>query len=158
MGAGVWKVILQLLKEQSEKMEKLGTALKCIQEGMLKDNSQPVKTSVGEATEVLGSLVNTHKHLIKSGVEFQTEPEFQPITRKMEYSGTAPSVSGGYPEIAQSGGEEGKHPLPPRNGKFKKGKGSTSPSYATVTRSQPLKEEGECTWCKIKKIRAKRFR
>ena len=71
------------LKEQSEKMEKLGTALKRIQKGMLKNNPQPVKMSVGQAAEVLGSLVNTHKHLIESGVEFQKELESLPISRKM---------------------------------------------------------------------------
>ena len=43
MGAGGWRVILQLLKEQSDKIESLGTA------------------------EVVRSLVITHKHLIKNG-------------------------------------------------------------------------------------------
>ena len=50
---------------------------------MLKNNPQPVKMSVGEDDEVLGSLVNTHKHLIESGAEFQKELESHPIPRKM---------------------------------------------------------------------------
>ena len=63
-------------------MENLGTALKCIQEGMLKKNPQPVIISIGEAAEELGSLVNTHKHLIESGVGFQKELESHLITKK----------------------------------------------------------------------------
>ena len=69
-GGGGGGVILQLLKEQSVKMEKLGTALKYIQVGLLKNNPHSVKMSVDEAAEVLCSLVNTHKHLIESRVEF----------------------------------------------------------------------------------------
>ena len=56
---------------------------RCIQAGMLKNNPQPVKMSVGEVAEVLGSLVNTHKHLIESGVEFQKELESHSISRRM---------------------------------------------------------------------------
>ena len=38
---------------------------------MLKNNPASVKTSVREAAEVLGSLLNTHKCLVESGMEIQ---------------------------------------------------------------------------------------
>ena len=63
------KDILQLLKEQSGKMENLGLALKVIQDGIRQNTSNTIKTSVGEAAEVLDSLLNTHKCLLESGVE-----------------------------------------------------------------------------------------
>ena len=44
-----------------------------------------VKTSVGEASEILGSLFNTHECLIKSGVEIQKRMESHPATKKMEF-------------------------------------------------------------------------
>ena len=59
-----WKDILQLLKEQSEKMESLGTALEVIHEGMRQNTPTTVKTSVGEAAEVLGSFFKTHECLM----------------------------------------------------------------------------------------------
>ena len=45
------KDILQLLKEQSEKMERLGLALKVIQDGMRQNTPTTVKTSVWEAAQ-----------------------------------------------------------------------------------------------------------
>ena len=44
-GAEVWKDFLQLLKEQSIEMEKLGRALRGIQEGMINNSPRPVKSS-----------------------------------------------------------------------------------------------------------------
>ena len=117
MVAEGWRVILQLFKEQSEKMEKLGTALKCIQEGMLKNNPQPVKISVAEAAEVLGSLVNTHKHLIKSGVEFQKELESLPISRKMGLLRRPRSASLGDTSILLKKAEKRVVPSPPEERK-----------------------------------------
>ena len=80
---GGLKDILQLLKEQSRKMERLGMALKVIQDGMRQNTPTTVKTSVGEAAEVLGSLFNTHECLMKSGVEIQKRLESHPATKKM---------------------------------------------------------------------------
>ena len=60
-GAEGWKDVLQLLKEQNEKMEKLARALKVIQKGLLGNNPGFVKDSVNEAAEVLGGMLNTHK-------------------------------------------------------------------------------------------------
>ena len=49
-GAQGWKDVLQLLKEQSVKMEKLARALSVIQQGILRNNPGHVKHSVSEAT------------------------------------------------------------------------------------------------------------
>ena len=76
------KDILQLLKEQSRKMERLGMALKVIQDGMRQNTPTTVKMSVGEAAEVLRSLFNTHECLMKSGVEIQKRLESHPTTKK----------------------------------------------------------------------------
>ena len=70
-GVAGWKDLLQLLKEQNEKMEKLGRALSVIQKGMLRNNPGFVKDSVNEAAEVLGGMLNTHRCLLESGVELQ---------------------------------------------------------------------------------------
>ena len=67
-GDGGLKGILQLLEEQSGKMERLGIALKVIQDGMPQNTPTTVKTSVEEAAEVLGSLLNIHECMMKSGV------------------------------------------------------------------------------------------
>ena len=70
-GAEEWKDVLQLLKEQNEKMERLARALSVIQQGMLRNNPGFVKDSVNEATEVLSDMLNTQKCLLESGVEIQ---------------------------------------------------------------------------------------
>ena len=69
-GAEGWQYVLQLLKEQNEKMEKLARALSVIQHGMLRNNPGFVKDSVNEATEVLSGMLNTHKCLLESGLKF----------------------------------------------------------------------------------------
>ena len=69
-GAGKWKDVLQLLKMQNKKMERLARALSVIQQGMLRNNPGFVKDSVNEATEVLSGILNTHKSLLESGMEF----------------------------------------------------------------------------------------
>ena len=53
-GAEGWKDVLQLLKEQNEKMKKLARALSVIQQGMLRNNPRHVTDSVNEAMAVLG--------------------------------------------------------------------------------------------------------
>ena len=50
-------------------MEKLARALSFIQQGM-RNNPGHVKDSVNEATEVLSGMLNTHKCLLESEVEF----------------------------------------------------------------------------------------
>ena len=56
LGAAGWKDVFQLLREQSEKMEKLARALSVIQRGMLRNNPGHVKDSVNEASEVLSGM------------------------------------------------------------------------------------------------------
>ena len=68
-GAEIWKNVLQLLRKRNEKMEKLARALSFIQQGM-RNNPGHVKDSVNEATEVLSGMLNTHKCLLESEVEF----------------------------------------------------------------------------------------
>ena len=62
-GAEGWKDVLQLLREQNDKMEKLARALSVIRQGMLRNNPGSVKDSVNEATEVLSRMLNTQKCL-----------------------------------------------------------------------------------------------
>ena len=88
---GGLKDILQLLKEQSKKMERLGMALKIIQDGMRQYTPTTVKTSVGEAADVLCSLFNTHECQMKSGVKIQKRLESHPTpTGKMPVGDAAP--------------------------------------------------------------------
>ena len=82
-GAEGWKDALQLLREQSEKMEKLARAPSVIEQGMLRNNPGHVEDSVNEATEVLGGMLNTQKCLLESGVEIQNRLESHPASKKM---------------------------------------------------------------------------
>ena len=52
-GAERWKDVLQLLREQSKKMEVLARALRIVQQGMLRNNPGHVTDSVNESAEVL---------------------------------------------------------------------------------------------------------
>ena len=70
-GTEGWKDVLQLLKEQNEKMERLSRALSIIQQGMLRNNPRYVTESVNEATEVLVGMLNTHKCLLESRVRIK---------------------------------------------------------------------------------------
>ena len=74
-GDGGLKDILQLLKKQSEKMERLGIALYVKQDGMRQNTLATVKTSFKESAKVLGSLFNTHECLMKSGVKIHKRLE-----------------------------------------------------------------------------------
>ena len=58
-GDGGLKDILQLLKEHSEKIERLGIAIKVTKDGIRQNTPTTVKTSVGEAAQNLGRLSNT---------------------------------------------------------------------------------------------------
>ena len=55
---GRLKDMLQLLKEQSVKIEKLSLTLKVIQDGMLRNTLVAVQTNVGKAAEVMKIKVN----------------------------------------------------------------------------------------------------
>ena len=82
-GAEGWKDVLQLLREQCDKIEKLARALSIIQQGMLRNNPAHVKDSVNVATEVLSGMLNTHKCLLESGVEIQKRLETHPASKKV---------------------------------------------------------------------------
>ena len=77
-GAEGWKYVVQLLRQQSEKIEKLERALGIIQQGMLRNNPRHVTDCVNEATEVLDGMLNTHNCLLESGVEIQKRLESHP--------------------------------------------------------------------------------
>ena len=106
------KDILQLLKEKSEKMERLGLALKVIQNGMRQNTQTTIKTGIGGAAEVLESLLNTHKCLLKSGVKIQKRLESHPASKKMGISRRHRSASLGNTPKMQSEGEEREAPSP----------------------------------------------
>ena len=74
-----WKDILQLLKEQKKK-KKLARALSVIQQGMLKNNPGHVKDSVDE---VLSGMLNIHKCLLESGMEFQKRLESYSTSKRI---------------------------------------------------------------------------
>ena len=125
-GAKGWKDVLQLLKEESVKMEKLARALSVIQQGMLRNNPGHVKHSVREATEVLSGILNTHKCLLESGVEIQRRLESHPASKRMGIFRRPRSAS----------------------------LGDTSPSYAAATRGQTQQKDGE--WQLVEKKKKKR--
>ena len=83
LGAERWKDVLQLLKEQDEKMERLARALSIIQQGMLRNNPRYVTDSVNEPTEVSGGMLNTHKCLLESGVKIQKNMESHPAMKEL---------------------------------------------------------------------------
>ena len=79
-GAEGWKDVLQLLREQNEKMGKFARALSVIQQGMLRNNPGHIKDNVNGVTEVLSEMLNTHKCLLESGVKFHKKLESHPAT------------------------------------------------------------------------------
>ena len=101
-GAEGWKDVLQLLKEQNEKMERLARALSVIQQVMLRNNPGFVKDSVNEATQMLSGMLNTHKCRLESGVEIQKRLE----SHHEKY--------GDLPETTL--GVSGRHPKKPGQG------------------------------------------
>ena len=58
-GAEGRKDVLQLLKEQYEKMERFARALSITQQDILRNKYRHVTKSVNEATEALGGMRNT---------------------------------------------------------------------------------------------------
>ena len=109
-------------------MEKLARALSVIQQGMLKNNPGHVKDSISEATD-------THKCLLESGVEIQERLESHPTSKRMSILRRPRSASLEDTPKKLTKGEKRVTPSPPEEQIPKKGKGSTSPSYAAATRS-----------------------
>ena len=148
-----WKEVLQLLREQSKKMEKLARALSVIQQGMLRNNPGHVKHSVNEDTEVLSGMLNTHKWLLESGVEFQKRLEFNPALKRMGVLRGPRSASVGDTPKKLTKGEKRFAPSPPEDRLAKKGRGGTSQSYAAATRGQTPQKDGE--WQLVEKKKKK---
>ena len=109
------KDVLQLLKEQSKKMERLARALSVIQQGMLRNNPGHVKDSVSEATEVLSGMLNTHKCLLESGVEIQKRMESHHAVKKMSIFRRLRSTSPGDTPKKLTKGEKRVAPSPPED-------------------------------------------
>ena len=151
-----WKDVLQLLKEQSKKMDRLARALSVIQQGMLRNNPGHVKDSVSEATEVLSGMLNTHKCLIESGVEIQKRMESHPAVKQMGIFWRLRSASLGDNPKKLTKGEKRVAPSPPEDRLPKKGKGGISPTYATATRGQTPKKDGE--WQLVEKKKNKKIK
>ena len=119
-GAVGCREVLEPLTEQSTKIEKLGRARKGIQERMLNSSPGDINSSFGEANSVFSSLPSTHKCLVESGMEIEKRLDSHPAFRKAV--------------LLQRPEKERIH---------KKGKSSTSPSYAESPRSQTPKVAGD---------------
>ena len=151
-----WKDVLQLLKEQSKKMERLARALSVIQQGMLRNNPGFVKDSVNEATEVLSGMLNTHKCLPESGVEIQKKLEFHLASKRMVIFRRPRSASLGDTPKKPTKGEKRVAPSPLEDRLPKKGKGGTSPTNVAAARSQTPQTDGE--WQLVEKKKKKEIK
>ena len=122
----------------------LDRALKVIQEGMLKNNPAPVKSSVGAAVQVLGSLLNTHKCLVESWTEIQKQLDSLPTIRKAFGLQMPRSASLGDTPKLQLRGKKRQASSTPEDRTSKKGKSGTPPSsYAEAGRRKEEEEEEE---------------
>ena len=155
-GAEGWKDVLQLLREQEDKMEKLVRALSVIQQGMLGNNPGHVKENVNEATEVLSGMLNTHTCLLESGVEFHKRLESHPASKRMGIFRRLRSASLGDTPKKLTKGEKRNAPSFPEDRLPKKGKGSKSPIYAAATRGQNPQKDRE--WQLVEKKKKKDFK
>ena len=135
-------------------MEKLARALSVIQQGMLRNNAGHVNDSVSEATEVLSGMLNTHKCLLESGVEMQKRLESHPASKRMGIFRRPSSASLGDTPKKLTKGEKRLAPSTPEERIPKKGKGSTSPSYAASIRGQTPQKDGE--WQLVEKKEKKK--
>ena len=126
-----------------QKIEILARALSIIQQGMLRNNPGHVKDNVNEATEVLSGMLNTRKCLLESGVQFQKRLESQPTSKRMGIFRRLRSASLGDNLKKLTKGEKRVAPSPPDDWIPKKGKGSSSPTYAAAIRGQTPQKDGE---------------
>ena len=136
-------------------MEKLARALSVIQHDMLRNNPGHVKDSVNEATEVLSGMLNTHKCLLESGVEFQKRLESHPASKRIGIFWRPRSAFLGDTPKKLTQREKRVAPSPPEDRLPKKGKGGTSPTYTVATRGQTRQKDGECQLVEKKKKKRK---
>ena len=97
-------------------MEILARALSVIQQGMLRNNPGHVEDSVNEATEVLSRMLNTHKCLLESGVEFQKWLKSNAASKRMGIFRRPRSASLGDTPKKLTKGEKRVAPSSPRIG------------------------------------------
>ena len=148
--------VLQLMKEQNDKMEKLARALSVIQQGMLRNIPGFVKHSENEATEVLSCMLNTQKCLLGSGVKIQKKMESHTAMKKLGIFQRPRSASLGDTPKKQAKGEKRSAPSPPLEKNPKRGKGSSSPSYAGWPRASPKIKKGTGMWSRKKEKKKKK--
>ena len=108
---------------------------------MLINNPGHVKDRVSKATEVFSGMLNTHKCLLESGVKFQKRLESHLASKRIGIFRRPRSASLGDTPKKLTKGENRVPPSPPEEHIPKKGKGSTSPSYAVTTRGQSPQKE-----------------
>ena len=92
---------------------------------------------------MLSGMLNTHKCLQKSGVEFQNGLESHPASKRMGIFRRPRSASLGDTPKKLTKGEKRLAPSPPEERIPKKGKRNTLPSYAATTRGQTPQKDGE---------------
>ena len=135
-GAEGWKDVLQLLKEQNEKVERLARTLSIIQPSMLRKNPCHVRESVS-------GMLNTHKCLLESGVKIQKKMESHPVMKKLQIFQRPRLKSLGDTLKSPAKGEKRSAPSPPLEKTTKRGKGGPLSSYAQVATSQPPNDQGD---------------
>ena len=123
---------------------------------MLRNNPGHVKDIVNKATEVLSGMLNTHKCLLESRVEFQNRLESHPASKRMGIFRRLRSASLGDTPKKLKKGEKRVASSPPKDRLPKKWKGGTSPTYAVATRGQTLQKDGEWQLVEKKKKDKKR--
>ena len=155
-GAEGWKDVLQLLKEQNKKMEKLARALSVIQKGMLRNNPGFVKDSVNEAAEVLGGMLNTHRCLLESGVELQKKLERPtPPRKKWVSSGDRALRLWETPQKRRQKVRSGQPPPPLRKELLRGGKAARHRRMQRWPRARPQLKMGTGKWSPKRKKRKK---
>ena len=125
---------------------------------MLRNNSGFVKDSVNEATEVLSGMLDTQKCLLESGVEIQKRLKSYPASKKMGIFRRLRYASLGDTPKKLTKGEKRVAPSLPEDRLPKKGKGGLYPSYATATKGQTPKKDGQWQLVENKKTKKKRRR
>ena len=115
-----WKNVLQLLREQNKKMKKLARAFSVIQQGMLRNNPGHVRDSFNEVTEVLRGMLNTHKCLLESEMEFQKRLKSHPASKRMSIFRRSRSASLGDTPKELTKWEKRVAPSPPEDRLAKK--------------------------------------
>ena len=145
-GAEGWKDVLQLLKEQNDKMEKSARALSVIKQGMLRNNPGFVKDSVNEATQVLSRMLNTHKCLLESGVKIQMKMESHPAIKKLRIFRRRRSASLGDTPKNQAKGEKTSAPSPPLGKTPKRGRVALRPLMLRWPQASTQIKKGTGMW------------